>query len=138
MANPPNGPARMRILRVCPCPKWIRCLGRMDRLRKNGCPESARLGGITNAWHAEAWVAEKHEFHALEENTGRIPIAVGLQSLEVFVFEIIANRAGPAIAEARFFRVGESPNEAIHQSQGARLASGVAANIGHGAVRTSL
>jgi hypothetical protein len=50
------------------------------------------------ALHGKGRIAEEHEFHSLKENAGRIPVVIRLQSCEVFMLEIKANGAGPAIA----------------------------------------
>jgi len=92
------------------------------------------LRRILIARHGERRIAEEHEFHSLKEDAGRIPIIVGFQRRKVFVFEIKANGTGPAIAEPGFFGVRKSANESIRQCQSARLAAGVAADVGDSAV----
>ena len=97
----------------------------------------ACLRGTLVGRHAECGVAEKHEFHSLKENAGRIPIVVRLQGREVFVLEIKTNGAGPAIAEPGLLRISERADEAIRERQSARLAAGVATDVGNSAVGAS-
>ena len=97
-----------------------------------------RLRGRLIARHAKGWIAEEHKFHSLKENAWRIPVFVGLQGSEVFMLEIKADGAGPAIAESWLLRVSQCADETIRKRQRARLAASVATDIGDGTVGATL